>query len=100
MDYDYYKRKVAEMVTKPASNSDKLMRNAEKLSSSEAAYLNVKNELVARMSALIAERWDFANAPLLQLLDFQQVLPPPPIHATHQLTGKTSHHTAPSRRHA
>jgi len=71
VDYDYYKRKVAEMVQRPPKDGTKMTRNAEKLATSEAAYLNVKNELVARMQAMLEERWDFANAPLLQLLDFQ-----------------------------
>ena len=48
------------------------MRNAEKLATAEASHLNVKNEFSLRVQALITERWDFANAPLLQLLDFQQ----------------------------
>lgn len=55
-----------------ASAGVKLQRNAEKLAACEAAYTNVKNELVARCSALLSERSDFANMPLLQLLDFQQ----------------------------
>ena len=76
MDYDYYKRKVTEMNAKPPKDGSKLTRNAEKLAASEAAYLNAKNELVARMQALLDERWDFANAPLLQLLDF---LSPSPL---------------------
>ena len=72
MDYDYYKRKVGEMVrAPPKGDGSKLTRNAEKLAACEAAYMNVKNELSARMDALIAERWDFAQAPILQLLDFQ-----------------------------
>ena len=54
------------MVRTPPKDSSKLSRNAEKLSSCEAAYMNVKNELVARMTALLHEKWDFANAPLLQ----------------------------------
>ena len=72
IDYDYYRRKVSEMVRTPPKDGSKLSRNAEKLSSCEAAYMNVKNELVARMTALLHEKWDFANAPLLQLLDFQR----------------------------
>ena len=72
IDYDYYRRKVSEMVRTPPKDSSKLSRNAEKLSSCEAAHMNVKNELVARMTALLHEKWDFANAPLLQLLDFQR----------------------------
>jgi hypothetical protein len=32
--------------------------------------------LKARMAALLAERWDFAAAPLTQLLDFQARAPP------------------------
>lgn len=59
------KRKVAEMVQRPPKDGTKMTRNAEKLATSEAAYLNVKNELVARMQAMLEERWDFANAPLV-----------------------------------
>ena len=72
IDYDYYKRKMAEMVRSPPKDGSKMMRNAEKLATCEAAYLNVKNELDMRMRALLHEKYDFANAPLLQLLDFQQ----------------------------
>lgn len=84
LDFDYYRRKVQEMQARPGGAKDptKLTRNAEKLRSSEDAYLNVKNELKARIDALIRERWDFANAPLLQLLDFQVC--------------DLSHHLAPS----
>ena len=71
LDYDYYRRKVEEMKAKGVKDMTKLSRNADKLRHSEAAFLNTKNELRARAEALIAERWDFANAPLLQLLDFQ-----------------------------
>jgi hypothetical protein len=67
-----YRRKVGEMVRAPPKDGMKLTRNAEKLAAADAAHLNVKNELVARMQALLAERNDFANAPLLQLLDFQR----------------------------
>ena len=72
LDFDYYKRKMAEMTARPPKESSKLTRNADKLRHSEAAYMNVRNELQARLGALLAEKWDFANAPLLQLLDFQQ----------------------------
>ena len=51
IDYDYYKRKMAEMVRSPPKDGSKMMRNAEKLAGCEAAYLNVKNELQARMRA-------------------------------------------------
>lgn len=60
------------MLKAPPKDGAKLQRNAEKLATCEAAYMNVKNELEARMRALLTERWDFANAPLLQLLDFQR----------------------------
>ena len=80
LDFDYYKRKVHEMQQKAAakgggSSADgqaKLLRNAEKLAAAEAAYENTRNELDARMRALLQERGDFANMPHLQLLDFQQ----------------------------
>jgi hypothetical protein len=74
LDYDYYRRKVDEMKAKGVKDMSKLTRNADKLRHAEAAFLNTKNELKARADALLAERWDFANAPLLQLLDFQQNL--------------------------
>ena len=72
IDFDYYRRKMNELLKSPPKDGSKLQRNAEKLASAEAAHLNVANELKARMDALMNERWDFANAPLLQLLDFQQ----------------------------
>ena len=66
LDYDYYRRKVTELQARKEGVKDmnKITRNAEKLSSSEASYLNVKNELLARMNALLTERNDFANSPL------------------------------------
>jgi len=72
VDFDYYRRKVAEMQLRLSKDPSKLQRNAEKLQTCEVAFLSVNNELRARMTALIAERWDFTNAPFTQMLDFQQ----------------------------
>ena len=72
IDYDYYRRKMAEMQAKPPKDQSKVQRNMEKLQTSEVAYTSVNNELKARITALIDERWDFAAAPLTQMLDFQQ----------------------------
>ena len=72
LDFDYYRRKVDELTFRPPKDAAKLPRNAEKLREREADHWNCKNELIARLAALIAEKWDFANAPLLHLLEFQQ----------------------------
>ena len=72
LDYEYYRRKVDELTFRPPKDAAKLPRNAEKLREREADHWNCKNELIARLAALIAEKWDFANAPLLHLLEFQQ----------------------------
>ena len=72
LDYDYYKRKMADLTARPPKDPNKLTRNADKLRLCEATFLNVRNELTARLTALLAERSDFACAPLLQLLHFQQ----------------------------
>jgi hypothetical protein len=72
LDFEYYRRKVDELTFRPPKDAAKLPRNAEKLREREADHWNCKNELIARLAALIAEKWDFANAPLLHLLEFQQ----------------------------
>ena len=68
MDYDYYKRKVAELHARGApqgKDADKLARNTEKLRRCEGTYQTLTAELKARQGALLSERWDFINAPQL-----------------------------------
>ncbi|KAL1496783.1 hypothetical protein AB1Y20_014371 [Prymnesium parvum] len=72
MDYDYYRRKVTELNSKPQRDMVKVERNTEKLAISERAYTAISVELKARLAALLQERWDFISYPQLHLMDFHQ----------------------------